>query len=90
MDYAGNNLIIIFLWKLKYYKGIIILTTNRVKDFDDTMRSRIYMAIRYLPLGIDMRQGLWASFLGKAITTNRTRFSSNNLNKLAERELNSQ
>ncbi|OCK91145.1 uncharacterized protein K441DRAFT_575938 [Cenococcum geophilum 1.58] len=50
-----NNLITIFLRKLKYYKGIIILTTNRVKNFNDIILSRIYMAIRYLLLGINIR-----------------------------------
>ena len=88
LDHVGNNLTSIFLRKLEYYKGIMILTTNRVKDFDDAMRSRIRVAIRYLPLGIDTRRGLWASFLEKATTTNGTRFSSNELNQLAKRELN--
>ena len=80
LDYVGNNLTLIFLRKLKYYKGIMILITNYVKDFNDVMRSRICVAIRYLPLGIDIRWGLWASFLGKVTITNGTRFSSNELN----------
>jgi uncharacterized membrane protein len=88
LDHAGNNLIIIFLRKLEYYKGIMILTINYIKDFNDAMQSRIYIAIRYLPLGIDMRQGLWASFLGKAIITNKMRFSSDDFNKLIKWELN--
>jgi len=81
LDYIGNNLILIFLQKLKYYKGIIILTTNCIKDFDDAMRSRICIAIKYPPLGIDIRQGLWASFLAKAVT-NRVRFSYKELEEL--------
>ena len=48
------------------------------------------MAIRYFPLDINIRQSFQASFLGKTITTNRIRFSSNNFNKLAEWELNGQ
>jgi len=51
----GNNLTLIFLQKLKYCKGIIILTTNYVKDFNDIMRSRIYIAIKYPPLGVNIR-----------------------------------
>ncbi|OCK99850.1 uncharacterized protein K441DRAFT_536391, partial [Cenococcum geophilum 1.58] len=35
LNYMGNNLIINFLRKLKYYKGIIILTTNYIKDFNN-------------------------------------------------------
>ena len=88
LGHADNNLITIFLQKLEYYEGIMILTTNRVKDFDDAMLSRIRVAIRYLPLGVDTRRNLWASFLGKAITTSRARFSSDELQELARRELN--
>jgi hypothetical protein len=50
-----NNLIIIFLWKLEYYKGIIILITNYIKDFNNIILSRIYIAIRYLLLGVNIR-----------------------------------
>ncbi|OCK90716.1 uncharacterized protein K441DRAFT_577988, partial [Cenococcum geophilum 1.58] len=53
-----NNLTLIFLRKLKYYKGIIILTTNCVKDFNNVMRSRIRIAIKYPPLGANTRWGL--------------------------------
>jgi len=37
------------------------------------MLSRIYMAIRYLLLGVNTRQTLWASFLGKAAITSSVR-----------------
>ncbi|XTI84869.1 hypothetical protein V2W45_1229987, partial [Cenococcum geophilum] len=37
LDYIGNNLTSIFLRKLKYYKGIIILTTNYIKDFNNAI-----------------------------------------------------
>jgi len=81
LDYVGNNLTSIFLQKLEYYKGIIILTTNYIKDFDDIMRSRIYIAIKYPPLGVDIKWGLWASFLVKAVT-NKARFSYKELKEL--------
>ncbi|OCL00029.1 uncharacterized protein K441DRAFT_537210, partial [Cenococcum geophilum 1.58] len=37
LDYIGNNPTLIFLRKLKYYKGIIIPTTNYIKDFNDVI-----------------------------------------------------
>ncbi|OCK93072.1 uncharacterized protein K441DRAFT_567445, partial [Cenococcum geophilum 1.58] len=58
LNHVGNNLTLIFLRKLKYYKGIIILTTNYIKDFNDVMRSRICIAIKYPPLGANTRRGL--------------------------------
>ena len=88
LDHAGNNLFTIFLQKLEYYEGIMILTTNRVKDFDDAMRSRIRVAIRYPPLGADTRRDLWASFLAKATTSSGSRFSCKDFKELARRELN--
>ena len=58
LDYIGNNLITIFLQKLKYYKGIIILTTNYIKDFNNTIQSKIHIAIKYPPLGTNTRRDL--------------------------------
>jgi len=51
----GNNLTSIFLWKLEYYKGIMIFIINYIKDFNNIMRSRIRIAIKYSSLGVDMR-----------------------------------
>ena len=82
MDYAGNNLITIFLQKLEYYKGIIILTTNHVKDFDDAMQSRIHIAIKYTFLGTDTKQDFWTSFLAKATTTSGVKFSCKDFKEL--------
>ena len=36
----------------------IILATNYIKDFNNAMQSRIYVAIKYPPLGTDTRQDL--------------------------------
>jgi hypothetical protein len=55
-DNQHNALVSIFLRKLEYYRGIMFLTTNRVKDFDDAIQSRISVALHYAPLGIDTRQ----------------------------------
>ena len=89
LDHAGNNLITIFLQKLKYYKGIMILTTNHVKDFNDAMQSRIHIAIKYTLLGADTRQDLWTSFLTKATTTSGAKFNCKDLKELAQQEFNS-
>ena len=51
-----NALVSVFLRKLEYYRGIIILTTNRVKNIDDTVQSRISVALHYGPLGLGTRK----------------------------------
>jgi len=37
LDPMRDALIIMFLRRLEYFQGIMILTTNRVTDFDDAM-----------------------------------------------------
>ena len=49
-DINYNALIYIFLRKLKYYKGILFLTTNQVKTIDEAIASRIHFALQYGPL----------------------------------------
>jgi hypothetical protein len=49
-DHTHNSLVSVFLRKLEYYQGIMLLTTNRVRDFDDAIQSRIHLALRYGPL----------------------------------------
>ena len=45
-DHTHNSLVSVFLRKLEYYQGIMLLTTNRVRDFDDAIQSRIHLALR--------------------------------------------
>ena len=44
-----------FIQLVVIIEGIIIITINYIKDFNDVMQSRIYIAIRYYPLGINIR-----------------------------------
>jgi hypothetical protein len=67
-DYTHNSLVSVFLHKLEYYQGIMLLITNRVRDFDNTIRSRIHLMLRYSPLGINTRKGIWNTFLQNTIT----------------------
>ncbi len=77
------------LRKLEYYQGIMLLTTNRVRDFDDAIQSRIHLALRYGPLGVDTRKGIWNIFLQNAITAGgKADCSDENLDDLAKHDLN--
>ncbi|KAF2177301.1 hypothetical protein K469DRAFT_742614, partial [Zopfia rhizophila CBS 207.26] len=40
-----NALVTVFLRKLEYFEGILFLTTNRVRTFDEAIVSRIHLAI---------------------------------------------
>ncbi|KAJ2996046.1 hypothetical protein NUW58_g1095 [Xylaria curta] len=58
-----NALVAIFLRELEYFSGIIFLTTNRVETFDWAMKSRIYLALRFLSPGATVRQQMWTQAL---------------------------
>ena len=88
-DHNHNSLVSVFLRKLEYYQGIMLLTTNRVRDFDDAIQSRIHLALRYGPLGVDTRKGIWNTFLQNAITAGgEADHSDENLDDLAKHDLN--
>ena len=46
----------------------MFFTTNRVKQIDPAIASRIHFKIKYDNLGLDQRRGVWDDFLGKSLT----------------------
>ena len=63
---ARNAMVAIFLRLLEYYNGVLILTTNRVKEFDEAFHSRIALAIHYPGLDEDSRLAVWGNLLTAA------------------------
>ncbi|KAK8104750.1 ATPase [Apiospora kogelbergensis] len=60
-DLARNGLVSIFLRALEYYRGVLFLTTNRVRSFDAAFTSRIHVALHYKPLTDADRQKVWVN-----------------------------
>ncbi|GLB12262.1 hypothetical protein AtubIFM57258_009543 [Aspergillus tubingensis] len=58
-DIRQNSLVSVFLRVLEYYSGILILTTNRVGDFDEAAISRIHCALYYPPLDRQRTLEVW-------------------------------
>ena len=58
--------VLVFLRVLEYFEGILFLTTNRVRNFDEAFRSRIHMAIKYTDLTFESRRELWTTFVTNA------------------------
>lgn len=54
-----NALVATFLKRLEYFSGIIFLTTNRVRVFDEAMLSRVHLALEYEAPGAEMRRLIW-------------------------------
>ncbi|MCJ1244500.1 hypothetical protein MMC30_001698 [Trapelia coarctata] len=62
-DIRRNALVSVLLRVLEYYQGILILTTNRIRDFDIAVQSRIHLAIKYDDLSRDQKIDIFNSFL---------------------------
>lgn len=46
-DFVRNGIVSVFLRVLETFTGVLILTTNRVGEFDEAFRSRIHISILY-------------------------------------------
>ncbi|KAF4821118.1 Fidgetin-like protein 1 [Colletotrichum siamense] len=63
MDLKRNALVSVFLRVLEYYKGILILTSNRVGHFDEAFKSRMQLALHYPPVDERGRIKIWNNFI---------------------------
>ncbi|KAI1258862.1 P-loop containing nucleoside triphosphate hydrolase protein [Xylariaceae sp. FL1019] len=66
-----NSFVAIFLKELEYFSGIVFLTTNRVYNFDTAMKSRIHLALGYIPPDAEVRKQIWRRYL-EAVPKNET------------------
>ncbi|KAI0484994.1 hypothetical protein GGR56DRAFT_616456, partial [Xylariaceae sp. FL0804] len=60
-DLDRNGLVSIFLRALEYYRGVLLLTTNRVQSFDAAFTSRIHVTLHYRALTDARRERIWTS-----------------------------
>lgn len=65
-DIHRNAMVGIFLRLLEYHQGVLFLTTNRVKAFDDAFHSRVSVALEYQTLGEQARSQVWHNLLSAA------------------------
>lgn len=70
---------------LEYFKGIMFLTTNRLKTFDQAILSRIHFPLRFDCLDRQARTNVWTNFLKK---TNAPTIGAKQVESLAKKELN--
>ncbi|KAK3059010.1 hypothetical protein LTR09_000576 [Extremus antarcticus] len=64
-DIVRNNFVSVFLRRLEYFEGILMLTTNRVEQFDEAFISRIHLAMNYPDLEPWMRKEIWINALSR-------------------------
>ena len=54
---------------LEYYSGVIILTTNRVGEFDEAFRSRIHISLYYPKLSKSSTKEIWKNNVARLKTS---------------------
>jgi SpoVK/Ycf46/Vps4 family AAA+-type ATPase len=65
-DIVRNAMVGIFLRLLEYHQGVLFLTTNRVRCFDEAFHSRISVALKYDDLDRKAREQIWINLLNAA------------------------
>ncbi|KAI0786664.1 P-loop containing nucleoside triphosphate hydrolase protein [Abortiporus biennis] len=85
-----NAMVAVFLRHLEYFRGILFLTTNRVKVFDEAFQSRIHVSLRYHDLTSEARRKIWVAFLKKIHGSSESKggLSIEELRELGERKIN--
>jgi len=59
-DLIRNGVVSVFLRTMEYCQGIMLLTTNRVTEFDPAALSRIHLKVKYDDLTSKARREVWA------------------------------
>ncbi|TKA31837.1 hypothetical protein B0A54_16577 [Friedmanniomyces endolithicus] len=67
-DLVRNELVCVFLRKLEYYRGILILTTNRITTIDEAVASRIHLPLPHHELSQLARSAIWKGFVHRVRT----------------------
>ncbi|RPD62803.1 P-loop containing nucleoside triphosphate hydrolase protein [Lentinus tigrinus ALCF2SS1-6] len=86
-DMERNAMVAVFLRHVEYYRGILFLTTNRIKTFDEAFLSRIHVALHFSELSQPTKAQIWRAFLAKAGIAKED-VDDALVAKLAEREIN--
>jgi AAA+ superfamily predicted ATPase len=76
----------VFLRHLEYFKGVMILTTNRVETMDLAFDSRVDIRLHYSALDSTARRKVWSNFVAKL--PGGSTIDDGDLDRLAELALN--
>lgn len=88
-DMLRNGIVSVFLRTMEYCQGIMILTTNRVTQFDPAALSRIHLKVKYDDLKSNAKSEVWRNFLTRGHTPyGAPKISANELKRLSNTHLN--
>lgn len=87
---ARNAITSVFLRKLEYYRGILLLTTNRLSSIDAAFQSRVHFCFQYSDLDRRARRQIWETFINIVEASGKipVELTDRDKDRLAEKELN--
>lgn len=83
-DLHRNSLVSVFLRQMEYYPGVLILTTNRVGEFDEAFVSRIHMKLHFPHLDERSTMEVWDMNLRRLKTSSHIEIKAKAIRKFAE------
>jgi hypothetical protein len=63
LDLERNAMVSVFLRRLEYFQGVLIMTTNRKRTIDPAFDSRIHFKLHYADLSPESRTTIWKNCL---------------------------
>jgi len=63
LDLERNAMVSVFLRRLEYFQGVLIMTTNRKRTIDAAFDSRIHFKLHYAELSAESRSTIWKNCL---------------------------
>ncbi|KAH7078952.1 P-loop containing nucleoside triphosphate hydrolase protein [Paraphoma chrysanthemicola] len=63
LDLERNAMVSVFLRRLEYFQGVLIMTTNRKRTIDAAFDSRIHFKLHYADLSSESRLTIWKNCL---------------------------
>ncbi|KAL4812159.1 P-loop containing nucleoside triphosphate hydrolase protein [Aspergillus spinulosporus] len=61
-----NRIVAVFLRLLEYYRGTLIMTTNRSDTIDNAFQSRIDLTLQYPELDASSKKDIWRRFIPRS------------------------
>ncbi|KAF2638409.1 P-loop containing nucleoside triphosphate hydrolase protein [Massarina eburnea CBS 473.64] len=84
-----NALVSIFLRRLEYFQGVLLMTTNRESTIDPAFESRIHFKLQYPDLTAASRRDIWSNCLASAAATSvDVQLQENDITELAGLDIN--
>lgn len=89
LDLERNAMVSVFLRRLEYFQGVLIMTTNRKRTIDPAFDSRIHFKLHYADLSPESRSTIWKNCLANIpVELPRAELNDDEWKQLANLKLN--